>query len=156
MNVVNRFVLTSVIMMMACSSEREGALENRQLSPCPSSPNCVSTLAEEGDKFMEPLFFRIPSRDVQLEVHKVIEAMPRARIVGEEYGYIHAEFTSKIFRFVDDVEVVIDDQSQRVDFRSASRIGYYDFGANRRRMETICRSLTSKKGIFLQTDANDE
>jgi uncharacterized protein (DUF1499 family) len=50
---------------------------------------------------------------------------------------LHAEFRSAIFRFVDDVEFMVDPESQRIHARSASRVGYSDMGVNRRRMEEI-------------------
>ena len=55
----------------------------------------------------------------------------------EEEAYLHYEFTSRLLRFVDDVEFVFDDESKTIHFRSASRIGYGDYGVNRDRMEAI-------------------
>jgi uncharacterized protein (DUF1499 family) len=45
-----------------------------------------------------------------------------------------------------DVEFLIE-ENRRIDIRSASRFGYDDFGANRKRMEEICRRLVSKGSI---------
>jgi len=42
-----------------------------------------------------------------------------------------------VWRFVDDVEFYLDETARVVHFRSASRMGYYDFGMNRRRMKEI-------------------
>ena len=67
----------------------------------------------------------------------VIGAMPRAKVVTDDGNYIHATFTSRVFRFVDDVEFVIDDSASEIHFRSASRVGYGDMGVNRKRMEEI-------------------
>ena len=52
--------------------------------------------------------------------------------------FLHIEFTSKIFRFVDDVEFYFDEPGV-IHFRSASRIGHSDMGVNRDRMEEIER-----------------
>jgi uncharacterized protein (DUF1499 family) len=141
-----------MVSMAACSSERteDVGLTPKGLSPCPSSANCVSTLAEDASRLIAPLTFTISSRQAQNEIRKVIEAMPRTSIVRDEPGYLHAEFTSKVFRFVDDVEFTIDDDTRRIDFRSASRVGHYDFGTNRKRMEEICRQLVDKEGITRQ------
>jgi uncharacterized protein (DUF1499 family) len=54
-----------------------------------------------------------------------------------ERNYIHAEFVSAIFRFVDDVEFLFDDHQKVIQVKSASRVGYYDLGVNRRRIEKI-------------------
>ena len=152
MGFTRRILVTSLVLLAACSAERTedfGLISNR-LSPCPSSPNCVSTLGGDAAKSMTPLIFQISSWDVQKEIRKVIEALAGTRIVREEPGYIHVEFTSKVFRFVDDVEFAIDEGTKRIDFRSASRVGYYDFGANRKRMEGICRRLAESDGISRQ------
>ena len=71
---------------------------------------------------------------------EVIQEMKRCRIITMEDHYIHAEFTSAFFRFVDDVEFYFDSEAKIIHMRSASRIGYSDFGVNRQRMEKV-RSL---------------
>ena len=68
---------------------------------------------------------------------RIIREMKRATIVTATPSYLHVEFRSALFRFVDDVEFVLDESARLVHFRSASRTGYYDFGVNRRRMEQI-------------------
>jgi uncharacterized protein (DUF1499 family) len=79
-----------------------------------------------------------------METKQVLKAaiatLPRTKLVEEGDRYLHYEFTSLLFRFVDDVEFLFDDETKTVHFRSASRTGYGDFGVNRRRMEQI-RSL---------------
>ena len=51
--------------------------------------------------------------------------------------YIHVEFRSRLFGFVDDVEFLFDDQEAVIHFCSASRSGYSDMGVNRKRMNAI-------------------
>jgi len=67
----------------------------------------------------------------------IINAMPRTTLVAEGEHYLHFAFRSRVFRFVDDVEFLFDDQAAQVQFRSASRTGYSDFGVNRSRMAAI-------------------
>ena len=55
--------------------------------------------------------------------------------------YLYAEFQTLVFRFTDDVEFLVDETNDRVDFRSASRVGYSDLGVNRKRMTTIVAAL---------------
>jgi uncharacterized protein (DUF1499 family) len=69
-----------------------------------------------------------------------VAALPRTRIVEDEPGYLHAECTSRIFRFVDDLELAQNQQSG-VDVRSASRVGYGDMGVNRARVEALRAAL---------------
>jgi uncharacterized protein (DUF1499 family) len=46
-------------------------------------------------------------------------------------------FTTRLFRFKDDVEFYIDADEGQVHFRSASRVGYSDMGANRKRYQAF-------------------
>jgi uncharacterized protein (DUF1499 family) len=149
MGYCDTILLAGMVLTTACSPERAEVdrLGPKTLSPCPDTPNCVSTRAENAAKAMVPLTFSMTSRDAQRKLRQVIESLPRTRIVREEPGYLHAEFRSRIFGFVDDVEFVIDDETRRIDFRSASRVGSYDFRANRRRMEDICRRLVELEGF---------
>ena len=72
--------------------------------------------------------------------------MKRAKIITDEGDYLYAEFTSLIFRFVDDVEFSFDDGNKLIHFRSASRLGYSDLGANRKRMEEIRKGFEGASG----------
>ena len=69
------------------------------------------------------------------------------RIVAMERDHVHAEFTSRMFGFVDDVEFVIDSDRSRIDFRSASRVGHWDLGANRRRMRKLVQLVGQAEKI---------
>lgn len=112
-------------------------VSNGQLAACPTSPNCVSTRAAEPPYAIAPIHFTGSGAEAITRLLGIIENQPRASIVTAEANYLHAEFTSRIFRFVDDVEFLVDEASQVIHFRSASRVGHSDLGANRRRMESI-------------------
>jgi uncharacterized protein (DUF1499 family) len=58
-------------------------------------------------------------------------------VVARTESYLHAEFTSLFFRFVDDVEFLVDDAAKVIHVRSASRLGRSDLGVNRKRVERI-------------------
>lgn len=118
----------------------------RTLSPCPSSPNCVSTQASASDErhAIAPYRYRKSRVEAKEALKEVIGNLPRTKLVEEDHSYLHYEFTSQLLRFVDDVEFAFDDETKTVHFRSASRTGYGDFGVNRRRMEEI-RSLIDGK-----------
>lgn len=106
-------------------------------APCPDSPNCVSTQATDETHAIAPYAFTGSAADAKTSLLAAIDAMPRTKIITETDTYLHVEFRSLIFRFVDDVEFFIDDASQTVQFRSASRVGHSDLGVNRKRMEEI-------------------
>jgi uncharacterized protein (DUF1499 family) len=73
----------------------------------------------------------------------VLNSMKRSDIVTAENDYMHATFTSFLFRFVDDVEFSFDDEKKIINVRSASRTGYSDLGVNRRRVEEIRKRFMS-------------
>jgi uncharacterized protein (DUF1499 family) len=79
------------------------------------------------------------------ELKVVVGSMKGVTIVSESAAYLHVEFQSNIFRFIDDVEFVVDDAAKVVHVRSASRVGYYDLGVNRRRVEKIRQAWNQKK-----------
>lgn len=109
-------------------------LVNGQLTPCPSSPNCVSSEATTpGEKKVDPLptgtWARLPA---------VIGEMGGV-VTKQDDRYIAAEFTSSTFKFVDDVEFRLAEDAVHV--RSASRVGYSDGGANAARVDTLRQRL---------------
>lgn len=109
-----------------------------RLAPCPRTPNCVSTQAPEGSsKRMDPIPYTGTLDQARARMLQVLRAHPRTRMVQEEPGYLKAECRSRVFRFVDDVELLFDDGAKQIHFRSASRLGRRDFGVNRERMERI-------------------
>ena len=81
-----------------------------RLAPCPASPNCISTLSNDPDKYMNPLPCADSSVKSRQIILSIIKSMPRSKIVTEKENYIHAEFRSLIFRFVDDVDFLFDEK----------------------------------------------
>src|SRR5262245_46267656 len=107
------------------------------LAPCPSKPNCVSSLARDAAHQIAPIAFRGDPAQAMRRLRAVIEAMPRTHIVSASDSALRAEFTSRLFRFVDDVDCVVDSAAGVIQIRSASRVGYSDLGVNRTRVEAI-------------------
>ena len=132
-----------------CSGKRpdEIGINPSGLRVCPESPNCVSSEAKDERHAIEP--FRIrggPDANLTL-IRDEIASMPRWRIVTATNNYIHVECKSRIFRFVDDLELYLNPSNGIISIRSASRIGYSDFGANRRRVEFLRSKLRAKQLI---------
>jgi uncharacterized protein (DUF1499 family) len=120
-----------------------GVVDGR-LAPCPDSPNCVSTFAQDAAHRMEPIPHTGPAQDAMAQIKAIVASRPRTKIVTENDTYLHVEFTSALFRFVDDVEFLIDETKGKIHFRSASRAGYGDLGANRRRMQDFVDAFTQR------------
>jgi uncharacterized protein (DUF1499 family) len=112
-----------------------------RLAPCPDRPNCVSTEASDRRHRMRPIPFRGAGELALRRMAAVIEAAPRATIRHREPGWLHAEFRSRVFGYVDDVDVEVDEPAGVLRFRSASRLGHWDLGVNRRRMKRLARAF---------------
>ncbi len=127
-------VLFAVLSLTSRRPSNLGVTSGR-LAPCPSSPNCVCS--QEGDPahHTEPIAYS--GEDPVGRLAGVIAAMPRAKLVTKTDDYLHAEFTSLVFRFVDDVEFQVDRRAKLIHCRSASRAGHSDLGVNRRRIEAV-------------------
>jgi uncharacterized protein (DUF1499 family) len=134
-------VLTFIcsIFLMSCTGSKPDNIgfNSGRLAPCPSSPNCVSTRAEDAEHKMDPISYKGESAKAVKKLVKVIKSMEGARIIEASGSYIRAEYTSATWKFVDDVEFYIDDKNKVIHFRSASRLGYSDLGVNRKRMEDV-------------------
>jgi uncharacterized protein (DUF1499 family) len=112
-----------------------------KLRPCPDTPNCVCSMDPAAVHHVEPLVFIGDPDDALSRVKAVLADQARTRLVAEEADYLHAVCTSLLFRFVDDVEFYVDRLGKKIHVRSASRVGKYDFGVNRRRVEAIRRAF---------------
>ena len=114
----------------------------KRLRPCPSSPNCVSSQATDPRHRMAPIPFAGAPEDARERLRTIIRAMPRAEITLDVPGYLAVSFRSRVFGFLDEAEFVVDGAGGLIHFRSGARTGYYDFGVNRSRMESITAAFT--------------
>ena len=138
----NVLVLLFLLSSSLISFTQNSINENMHLEPCPNSPNCVSTQATKKSKLMKPLLFSDQASVATLRLEKLLENQPEAKLVKNEGNYLHYEFTTKIGKFIDDVEFLIKEETGEIHFRSASRKGYGDFGKNKRRMKKIQNEWT--------------
>ena len=125
-----------VILSIASRKQPELGLLNGQLRPCPATPNCVCSefQAEEAD--IEPLSYSIAHAEAWKSIKQVIVATG-GEIVMEQGVYLLARYRTPLMRFVDDVELRMDEDHYVIHIRSASRVGRSDLGANRKRAERI-------------------
>jgi uncharacterized protein (DUF1499 family) len=133
------------ILIAGCTGARPMNLgvHDGKLAPCPASPNCVSSQTNDKDHAVEPIPFTGTSAETMADLKKILSGMPRARTVTTTETYLHYEFTSALFRFVDDVEFWLDESARTIHLRSASRVGYSDLGVNRKRIESLTVAMKS-------------
>lgn len=126
------------------STTPEGmGLKEGLLRSCGDRPNCVSSQAFQDSAFyikplqadsLEELWVSLPKTLSDLGFQKVTETD----------NYLHYTATTKIMRFVDDMEFHKNEAEGRIDMRSQSRVGYSDLGANRARLEQLREALKNK------------
>lgn len=142
-------LLVCLIISAGCSGTAPGlGVNNGRLTPCPKSPNCVSSQAGDEKHFIQPIHISGTPQDTKDRLLRILESEPRTKILKNQDNYIRVEFTSFLFRFVDDVEFYFPGTQVNetiVHVRSASRTGYSDLGTNRKRIERI-RSQFKKSG----------
>ncbi len=113
-----------------------GIQENGLLKNCPNTPNCVcSQCPQDSPSFIEPISFSGSKEQAMNEVLKLAKLMSRNLIVEQDRNYLWLVFRSSFWGFLDDVELLINEEEGLIHFRSAARLGYFDFGVNRKRME---------------------
>ena len=102
------------------------------LSSCPGPAHCASAQWKVADA----------AASLQL-LSKKIENTPRTEIVEQSDNYLHATFSSRIFGFVDDLELYAKDEAT-IQARSISRLGESDLGVNAQRLEILSKALDSE------------
>ena len=143
---LHRWVPFLVLALLAMTSTRpadgtgaEGT--STELPPCPASPNCVSSDAPEGPHHVAPFLIEGNPEAAWSTALKIVGEWLRTTAVLGEPTVARFECRSALFRFVDDVELQLRPDQDLIAVRSASRVGYSDFGVNRKRVEELRAAL---------------
>jgi uncharacterized protein (DUF1499 family) len=119
-----------------------------RLADCPDSPNCVCSDAADPEHRIDAFPLAIPPVEAWHAIRVAVTELPRTRIVKLTSDYLHAQCSSKWLGFVDDLELHLRTaHGNVVAVRSAARIGYWDFGVNRARVEQL-RGDLAKRGVI--------
>jgi uncharacterized protein (DUF1499 family) len=129
---VTMILVSIMVMLMTSTVPADSAT---LLPPCPSSPNCVSSMATDSHH-IEPLAISGDAGTCFARLKTVLGNRKDTTIIEADESQIRVEFRT-FLGFVDDGLFVLDIPNGRIQVRSAARTGYWDFGKNRRRMEEI-------------------
>jgi uncharacterized protein (DUF1499 family) len=133
--------LITLILLPGCvGAVPDLGINNGALAQCPKTPNCVNSQAVGEKQYIQPIRYEGTREDARARLLQILGSQKRAKILTAQENYIRAEFTSALFRFVDDVEFYFPKEKSKervIHIRSASRIGYSDLGVNRKRIERI-------------------
>ncbi|MCC4223583.1 DUF1499 domain-containing protein [Vibrio campbellii] len=136
-------LLSITLLGLTACSQGVTTMTDRSQSPCGDKPNCVSTQDTREEYNLTP-FTLTESTNIDA-IEQVALELPGAKTAVKEGNYLRIECTSKIMRFVDDLELKI--EGDKLIVRSESRVGYSDFGVNRKRAEQL-RSLLANAGLI--------
>lgn len=118
------------------------AQADTMLPPCPASPNCVSSQAVDGHR-IEPLKFSGDAGGAFKRLRQILSQRSDTRLISADGTTMRVEFRTTL-GFVDDGLFVLDTANGLIQIRSAARLGYWDLGKNRRRMEEIRNSFLAQ------------
>jgi uncharacterized protein (DUF1499 family) len=91
-----------------------------------------------------PIGFQENPEEAWQGIRTVIEGLG-GKIIHSEPTYLWATFSSKLFGFVDDVELRMEPEEKLIHIRSGARVGYFDFGVNRNRVEKIRKLFVDQR-----------
>jgi uncharacterized protein (DUF1499 family) len=134
-----KFKAIFYIIVMTLSTATQAS--EKQLPACPSSPNCVSSQAADASHFIAAFKITGNIEEAWSALKIALLSQSRTVITNETSNTLHAQATSLVFRFVDDIDLIWDADAKVIHIRSASRTGYSDFGVNRKRVEMLRMQL---------------
>jgi uncharacterized protein (DUF1499 family) len=121
-----------------------------KLAPPAKTPNNVSSQANlwpDAPRHQEAQIAPLPAQGdaakTMAKLKTIVEATPGAQVIESRSDYLYAQYTSRLMKFVDDVEFWFDPAAGVVQVRSASRLGEKDFDVNRARIESIRQALAA-------------
>ncbi len=103
----------------------------------PAKPNWVSSVTRVNERSTEPLTFSGEAESAWAAAKDAVAELPKTKIITSDEGYLHAECSSALFGFVDDLELLLRPNQERIEIRSSSRVGHSDMGANAERVEKL-------------------
>ena len=119
-------ITLSIFINKQCTYAIDYINDNNILGACSNSNNCVFESWKVGnvDKSFKELI-------------EILKNTPRVKIVNIKEDYLHALATSRIMKFIDDIEIKKSEKNNILEVKSKSRTGFYDLGVNKRRINTL-------------------
>jgi uncharacterized protein (DUF1499 family) len=163
MLIVKWFVIVvAVLVVVAIAAGRLGLLQGTpptdlgvrdgKLKPPSMTENSVTSQAalypdHPQRKYADiaPLRLRGDGPATLARIKAIVESMDDAKAIKSEPDYLYAQFTTKLMKYVDDVEFWYDPAAKAIQVRSASRVGRGDMGVNRKRIEAVRSALDATK-----------
>jgi uncharacterized protein (DUF1499 family) len=146
-----RYQVAWLLLLSACYTTGAAGppteTEFRQLLALGDGSNVAVTSDGASDPRLRPGTFAGPPEQVRSRVLQAIGTLSRWRVAGQNGPVVWATRTTRLFRFVDDLFVLVERRgdSSVVLVRSASRVGKDDLGQNRRNIAELWAALARSR-----------
>ena len=134
------FLTIAFIFSHTAYAESGKGLIDGKLAVCPDKPNCVST----EDNALTPISIHLQTPEEAWLMLKTVITEMGGKIIKFRSDYLWASFETSFIKFTDDVEARLDLENKVIHLRSASRVGYYDFNVNNKRLKRIIKGVSIK------------
>jgi len=143
MRFIFKMILIMSLLLIGCSGKhlRVNDDNTAELYGCYPLPNCVSSNTWVPYNWTPKFEPAIPQDEAWIKIKKVLSEWPRTKIIEENNIYIHAKCTSLVFRFVDNLELLLHPEQNLISVRSSSTIALWDIGVNHWRIYKLRSQL---------------
>ena len=117
-------------------------LINSKFKKLKDSPNGVSSQSNIEEKYVDPIKYSGDLDLVKEYIKNNIQKIGNVKLIKEKNNYLHFVFTTEVFHFKDDFELIIDEKEKLINIKSQSRVGYSDLGVNRERYKKFKKLLS--------------
>lgn len=123
----------------------QGADAQPVLGDCPGTPNCQCSEASREEQRVDRFAVTPGKAEAAIAtMADILRQQPGMDIVTQSDQYLHATYTSKLMRYVDDIEFLLSADGSSLQVRSASRLGKSDLGANAKRVAQLREAAAHK------------
>ena len=136
-------VLAGQLGFLSGSTPGLGVRDGR-LKPPSNTPNSVSSQAQlypdhsqKDYAMIEPFRFNGDGAQAMKRLADQLAARPGCQVIQQTGNYVYATCQTRLLKFTDDLEFLLDAPADLIQVRSSSRLGRKDLGVNRARIESI-------------------
>jgi uncharacterized protein (DUF1499 family) len=128
-------IIIHILALIVLMTSPASAATSPALAPCPTSPNCVSSQADD-KHHIEPFKVTGEIRAAFEKLRNILAKRTDTKLISSDATMIRVEFRTML-GFVDEGLFVQDAAGRLIHVRSEARLGYWDMGKNRRRIKEI-------------------
>ena len=142
------FKILFYILFIAVSGTNQAQSHTKKLLPlCIETPHCLSSQTEENKNFVIPFKIKSTPNEAWKDLKNKLHHYSRITITHETPTTIHAEATSLVFKFVDNMDFILDKEQNMIYIQTSSRSAHSDFGVNIKRIDILRAELQKDKVI---------